>query len=243
MNIDSRLMEAINRIKDELLRNKMLDLLNSLSIRVGEKSFSGLPLIESPASKAYHHSYPGGLIDHILSMLNIAMALCDSVENIYGGEVNRDFIICGVILHDILKPLTYELKDNGKYIFSPLGERLDHLTLVVSELLKRNFPIDLIHIVASSHGQGSPISPKTIEALICHIADEADSKLNGEILNAAKYLIKETTGETWEGINSRTAMKILTLKAKGGWEGLRAGIESTKKNPDTEVKSWQQKSE
>ncbi|MEM2272851.1 MAG: HD domain-containing protein [Candidatus Bathyarchaeia archaeon] len=237
MNIDHKLMEAINGIRDESLRSKMLDLLSSLSVKVGEERFAGLPLAEAPASRSYHHSYPGGLIDHILSMLNIALALCDSVENIYGGKVNRDFVVCGIILHDIFKPLTYEQKDNGRYIFSPLGERLDHLTLVVSELLRRDFPIDLIHVVASSHGEGSPISPKTIEALICHLADEVDSKLNGEILNAAKYLVREATGEVWEKMDSKTALKILALKTGGGWDGLKAGIESLKKNMDDKQKS------
>ncbi|MEM2320305.1 MAG: HD domain-containing protein [Candidatus Bathyarchaeia archaeon] len=228
MSIDPRLMEIINRIRDESLRRKMLDLLSDISVRLGGREFTGLPLAESPASRAHHHSYPGGLIDHILSMVNIGLALCDSVENVYGGEVNRDYVVCGVILHDIFKPLTYGMKSDGTYIFSQLGERIDHLTLIVSELLNRDFPIDLVHVVASSHGQGSPISPKTIEALICHIADETDSRLNGEILNAAKYLVRETTGETWERMDSKTAMKIIAQKARGGWEGLRAWIESIK---------------
>ncbi|MEM1514657.1 MAG: HD domain-containing protein [Candidatus Bathyarchaeia archaeon] len=229
MSSDPRLIKIIDKIRDESLKMKMLDLLNNLSVKFGEREFTGLPLAESPASRFYHHSYPGGLIDHILSMLNIAMALCDSVENVYGGEINRDYVICGIILHDIFKPLIYKVKSDGTYIFSDLGERLDHLTLIISELLKREFPLDLIHIVASSHGQGSPVSPKTIEALICHIADEADSKLNGEILNAAKYLIKETTGETWERIDSKTATRIITMKTKEGWEALKAEIELIKK--------------
>ena len=226
--LDPRLRRAINKIKDEKLREKILELVNDLSINIGGKSYSGLPLDEAPASRFYHHSYPGGLIDHLLSVINIAMAICDSVENIYGGKVNRDLVISGVILHDIFKPLTYERKEDGKYRRSLLGERMDHLTLAASELLRRGFPLDLIHIVAASHGQASPITPKIIEALICYIADEADSKINGEALNAAKYLIKEETGESWDGIDSKTAFKILMLKAESGWKGLKEKIESLK---------------
>ncbi|MCX8170818.1 MAG: HDIG domain-containing protein, partial [Candidatus Bathyarchaeota archaeon] len=179
-----------------------------------------------PASRFHHHSYSGGLIDHILSTMNIALALCRSIEKIYGGKVDRDLVIGGVILHDIMKPLTYEKKNDGSYRNSPLGERLDHLTLLVSEMLKRNFPLKLIHIVAASHGQAGPISPKTVEALICHIADEADSKMNGEVLNAARYLIKESIGESWDRIDSKTAFKVLAWKAEGGWDGLRSEIEA-----------------
>lgn len=243
MDIDPRLMNVIGMIRDETLREKIVSLLRDISIRLGGKEYTSLPLSESPASRRYHHSYPGGLIDHVLSMVNIALALCDSVEKVYGGEVNRDYVICGIILHDIFKPLTYEVKSNGGYVFSQLGERIDHLTLVVSELLKRDFPLDLVHVVAASHGEGSPISPKTIEALICHIADEADSKLNGEILNAAKYLVKEATGEVWERVDSRTALKIIALKAKRGWEELRAGIESIKREMMARLKASSQESE
>ncbi len=226
--MDPKLKKIINKIKDEALRKRLLEFLDNLSVEINGKSYVGLPLKEAPASRFYHHSYPGGLVEHILSVINIAMALCNSVEKIYGGKVNRDLVISGVILHDIFKPLTYEKKNNGTYRNSPLGERLDHLTLVVTELVRRGFPLDLIHIVAASHGQASPITPKTIEALICHIADEADSKMNGEVLNAAKYLIREVTGESWDKIDSKTAFKILMLKAEGGWEGLKKEIERLK---------------
>jgi len=224
--LNPKLKRVINRIKDNTLRENLLKFLEDLSVKINDKSYTGLPLEDAPASRFYHHSYPGGLMEHILSVVKIAMALCDSVEEIYGGKVNRDLVICGVILHDIFKPLTYESKNSGGYRNSPLGERLDHLTLVTTELIRRGFPLDLVHIVAASHGQASPITPKTIEALICHIADEADSKMNGEVLNAAKYLVKEATGEPWDGINSKTAFKILELKAEGGWEGLKKGIKS-----------------
>lgn len=222
--MNSKLKRIIDKIKDESLRNKILELLSDLSARFGDSSYSGMSIEETPASRFHHHSYPGGLLEHTLSTINIAMAICDSVEKIYGGRVNRDLVIGGVLLHDIFKPLTYERKENGTYRNSPLGERVDHLTLAASELIRRGFPLDLIHIVAASHGQAGPISPKTIEALICHIADEADSKMNAEVLNAAKYLVKEATGEVWDKMDSKTAFRVLMLKADGGWEGLKKNI-------------------
>ncbi|MBS7623982.1 HDIG domain-containing protein [Candidatus Bathyarchaeota archaeon] len=227
--LDPRIRRIINRIRDESLRKKILAFLSDLSVEINGERYSGLPLAEAPASRSHHHSYPGGLIEHILSTINIALALCDSVERIYGGRVDRDLVIGGVVLHDILKPLTYYEKDGGSYRNSPLGERLDHLTLLVSEMLKRNFPLSLIHIVAASHGQAGPISPKTIEALICHIADDADSKMNWEVLNAAKYLVREVTGEPWDRMDSKMAFMILAWKAEGGWEGLKSQIEEFKR--------------
>lgn len=226
--LNPRLKKVVNKIKDKSLRRMTLKFISDLSVTVEGKLYMGLPLEEAPASKYHHHSYPGGLLEHTLSTINVAMALCDSVENIYGGKVNRDLVISGIILHDLFKALTYDRREDGTYRNSPLGERLDHLTLAASELIKRGFPADLIHIIVASHGESGPVSPKTIEALICHVADEADSKMNFEILNAARYLVREVTGESWDKMDSKTAFKVLMLKAEGGWEGLKKGVESVK---------------
>ncbi len=99
------------------------------------------------------------------------------------------------------------------------------MTLAVSELTRRGFPLELIHIVAAHHGEAGPMSPKTVEALICHLADMADSRLNGEVVRAARYLVREATGQAWGTIDSETAFAIVQSKASGGWNGLRATVE------------------
>jgi 7,8-dihydroneopterin 2',3'-cyclic phosphate phosphodiesterase len=226
--LDARIRKVVKKIRDETLRQKVSEFLNDLTVEVEGKTHVGMMLEKAPASRFRHHSYPSGLIEHILSAVSIALSLCDSVEKIYGGKVDRDLAIAGVLLHDILKPLTYDVKEDGSYISSPLGERLDHLTLIISKMIKRGLPLDLIHTVASSHGESGPITPKTVEALICHLADVADSQLNGEVLNAAKYLIKEA-GESLEIKDSRTAFRIINSKATGGWSLLRCTVEKIKK--------------
>jgi len=220
------LRNLVNRIKDEKLRRKVSEFLeDSISVEIGGKTYVGMPLQESPAARFRHHSYPSGLFAHILSSTRIASTMCDSVEKIYRGKVNRDMVIAGLILHDILKPLVYEEKGDRTYRHSPLGEKVDHLTLITSELIKRGFPLELIHIVASHHGEAGPATPKTVEALICHLADWTDSQMNGEVLKAAKYLVREVTGEFWEKMDSKTAFDIVHSKASGGWNGLRETIE------------------
>lgn len=220
------LSKLLNRIKDEKLRGKVSEFLeDSISVEIGGKTYAGMPLHESPAARFRHHSYPSGLLAHILSSTRIALTMCDSVEKIYRGEVNRDMVIAGLILHDILKPLVYEEKGDRTYRHSPLGEKVDHLTLVTSELIRRGFPLELIHIVASHHGEAGPVTPKTVEALICHLADWADSQMNGEVLKAAKYLVREVTGEFWEKMDSKTAFDIVHSKVSHGWNGLRETIE------------------
>jgi len=225
--LDPRLIEAINKIRDESLKETVLDLVKEPSLNLSGALYKGLRVEDSPASLSRHHSYPGGLLEHILSTLRIALTLCDCVEEIYHGKVNRDLVIAGVVLHDILKPLMYVARDDGGYESSPLAERVDHLTLITSELVRRGLPLEIVHVVCAHHGDAGPISPKTLEALICHVADVADSTLNGKVLRAAKHLIKEVTGQPVEVIDSKTAFELVHLKAKEGWEGVRKALKGS----------------
>ena len=230
MKLDERLRKLVEKIKDESLREKVMELLENPTIEIEGKKFSGLPLESSPAGISRHHSYPGGFVEHVLASAEIALALCKVVRKIYRGKVNQDYVLAGVILHDIFKPLTYVEGENGGYMASPLGEKLDHLTLAVAELIRRGFPLEVVHIVCAHHGyEAGPIGPKTVEALIVHLADVADSRLNGEVLRAAKYLVLKATGEEITRLTPKEAFKIVQIKASEGWEGLKRLVEKMRK--------------
>jgi len=220
-------MEIIDQIKDPTLRNVVRELVlrPTLSLKMKELRGAKLSVLTSPAGKTRHHSYPKGLLEHIISTSKVALALSDSVEKIYQGKVDRDLVLAGVLLHDLFKPLTYVEKEDGTYGLSPLGERLNHLTLVLCELYKRKVSIELLHIVASHHGRAGPISPKTIEALILHVADIADATLNGEVLSAAKFLAKECAGEEVNFTSSKEAFEIVYTKQSKGCKGVRKVLE------------------
>jgi putative nucleotidyltransferase with HDIG domain len=221
-----QLDKLVNKIKDETLREKVAQFLENPTIEIGGKVYMGMPLDISPAGMSRHHSYPGGFIEHVVSTTEIALSLCKVVERVYRGKVDRDLVVCGAILHDIFKPLTYEVEENGTYKSTPLAERLDHLTLIVSEMVRRGFPLDLIHIVCAHHGgEAGPIWPRTIEALVCHLADVTDSRLNGEVLRAARYLSREATGERLEIVSSKEAFEVVNSKVVGGWDGVKETVE------------------
>jgi len=226
LDLDSRLRKIVDRIKDKSLRKKVIEFAENPSIEIDGKVYTGMPLDAAPAGLSRHHSYPGGLIAHVIGATEIALALCDVVEKVYRGKVDRDLVLAGVILHDIFKPLTYEMAEEENYRMTPLAERIDHLTLIVTELVRRGFSLDLTHIVCAHHGgQAGPIWPRTVEALICHLADLTDSRLNGEVLRAARYLSREATGEELERINSEEAFEIVHSKVVDGWEGVRKAVE------------------
>jgi len=224
-----KLKALADKIRGKKLRKKVIELLENPTFEINGKKFSGLPLDVSPAGLSHHHCYSGGYIEHVVSTANLAIAMCKSVEKVYHGKVNRDLVIAGVLLHDIFKPTTYIVKENGSYTSSRLADYLDHLSLVTSELVRRGFPLELIHVVSAHHGDYGPIRPRTVEALICHLADLMDSRLNGKVLNAAAYLTRRAVGEELRGLTSKEAFEIVHSKSVGGWEGVAKSVEEIKR--------------
>jgi putative nucleotidyltransferase with HDIG domain len=223
-----KLEALIRKIRDEKLREKVVKLLENPVFEVNGKTYSGLPLTISPAGLSHHHCYPGGYIEHIVSTTNLALALCNSVEKVYHGKVNRDLVVAGILLHDIFKPVTYSVNENGSYSSTSVADYMDHLSLVISELVRRGFPLELIHVVSAHHGDYGPIKPHTVEALICHLADLLDSRLNGEILSAAAYLAKKAVDEELRGLTAKEAFEIIHSKVTEGWDGVAKTVKKIK---------------
>lgn len=209
-------------IKDSQLRGMVNELLTDPP---GGLPQPALPLDTCPAGAYQHHSYPGGLVQHTLSVFKIAMTLCDIIEELYTGEVDRDLVKAGSILHDVMKTYCYEPNGSGGFHTSEYGGMVDHLTLLVAEMHKRGYPTDLIHVVAGHHGDVGPTKPKTLEALIVSVADQADSDLNGKLLRAAEYLLRRS-GEQRPQLNSaHDALRVVAAKSREGWPGVQRLVE------------------
>lgn len=223
--LNAQLRKLVNKINDKSLRKRTVELLENPTFEVNGKVFSGLPLEIAPAGRSHHHAYRGGYIEHVVSSSNIALALCDSVEETYKGKVNRDLVVAGMLVHDLFKPQTYTVDKEGFYGSTPIADFLDHLSIATAELVRRGFPLELIHIVAAHHGEYGPTRPRTIEALVCHLADFTDSRLNGEVLNAAAYLSRRSHGQELHGMTSKEAFEIVNSKAVEGWEGVAEALD------------------
>jgi len=141
--------------------------------------------LDSPAATSVHHAYKGGLIEHSLDVVKLAKTIRSNYPDM---EINDDILIAGALLHDIGKTKEYLLASSG-IERSGSGEMLGHIVMGI-EMLDRyaekieTFPGDVLmeinHIILSHHGEiewGAPIKPKTIEAMIVHSADNADSKI------------------------------------------------------------------
>lgn len=134
------------------------------------------------AGKTIHHAYKSGLLEHILSCSTLAYSLSAHYQ------VNKNYVVAGAILHDLCK--IYELTDNVNVEYTEEGKLVGHLVKGL-EIVDRfsykisNFPrntkMHLKHILLSHHGEyeyGSPKIPQTKEAMLVHLVDLMDSKMN-----------------------------------------------------------------
>jgi len=139
---------------------------------------------KAPAAKMYHHAYIGGLLEHSLAVVRLCSFLCDQYP-----EMDRDLLITAAILHDVGKVRAYTA---GPILdFTDEGKLIDHLVegvLMVQGAIDgiEGFPRDLrnclLHAILAHHGaleRGSPVVPKTLEALALHHADWLDGSIRG----------------------------------------------------------------
>ncbi len=136
----------------------------------------------APASLYLHHSWVGGLIEHVCTVLDLAETLCRHYP-----ELDRDLLITGVLLHDVGKVREYQWQTDIDR--TDEGRLLGHLVLgdeMVAEKIKQipDFPQELAmrvrHMLISHHGTGewgAPRPPMTLEAAALHFLEFADAQL------------------------------------------------------------------
>lgn len=184
-----------------------------------------LPLEVCPAGAYQHHSYVGGLLQHTASVVRVSLTLCEIVEEYYEGSVDRDCVVSGALLHDVMKCYCYEESGEAGFRTSDFGGRVDHLSLMVGEMIARGFPWGVVHVVASHHGDVGATKPKTLEALIVSLADLIDSEFNGKLLRAAEYLLRRVGEGRPKLLSGGEAVEVVGVKDREGWDGLRRLVE------------------
>ena len=144
-------------------------------------------LSQAPAGVKNHHAYQGGLLHHVVSL----MELVDVVAPKY-PDVDRDLVLIGVLLHDLSKidELSYEkgveYTDEGQLVghlvmgVELLGKMIRDWEAANSDVFPKDLAIQLKHLIVSHHGEyefGSPKLPMTLEAVMLHFLDNMDAKL------------------------------------------------------------------
>lgn len=170
----AKLLERVARIPEGPLRQLLLAVTGDANIAPRFKL--------APAATAFHHAYLGGLLEHVLSLVELGDQVCDHYP-----ALDRDLVLAGLVLHDLgkLEELSYE----RGFHYTTRGQLIGHITIGLELVQSKmraipDFPAPLKdrieHVILSHHGKfefGSPKEPAFPEALVVHYLDDLDSKL------------------------------------------------------------------
>ncbi len=149
------------------------------------------------AARKNHHARRGGLVEHVAQMMRCAVAIAAMYP-----QLNRDLMIAGVLFHDCGKLWENAYAESGFTMpYNLTAEMLGHIPLgleLVNKLWRDMLEssaaaewttlepaseivrLHLLHLIAAHHGThefGSPVLPKTPEAVVLHHVDNIDAKL------------------------------------------------------------------
>ena len=155
-------------------------------------------LLVSPGGKSIHHAYCGGLLEHTLGVLNV----CRSMSDLY-PQLDRELLMVAATFHDLGK--AFELSHGMSREYTSPGKLLGHIHMGLEVLepflqkskLEPGLILHFKHLILSHHGQydyGSPKLPMTTEAMVLHMADNLDAKINTMTL-----ALNDTEAEAWSG--------------------------------------------
>jgi 3'-5' exoribonuclease len=148
------------------------------------------------AARNYHHARRGGLVEHTAQMMRTALAIAPLYP-----ELNVDLLLAGILFHDCGKLWENQLPENGFVMgYDERGELMGHISIgleLVNSLWRKlsaenaetwknltppseDVRLHLLHLIGAHHGEaqfGSPVSPKTPEAMAIHYIDNLDARL------------------------------------------------------------------
>ena len=173
--------KMFSELNDILRQIKNPHLSRLLSTIFAREDFARV-FCEAPAAKSVHHAYIGGLLEHTLNVVRTCVALADLYP-----QIDRDLLLTSATLHDVGKMEEYTWVGSVK--ISDAGHLVGHIvsgTMLVKEVADTVDGFDpmlslaLQHMILAHHGFkefGSPKLPKSIEAVMLHMADDLDAKV------------------------------------------------------------------
>lgn len=177
----------------------------------------------APAAKGFHHFGIRGLVWHSVEVCETVLALARSTAA--GELIDTDALVVGALLHDVAK--TREYRWRGTPIdFSRTALLTYHtanggvLTMLAAERAREELAAagvtreaveHLVHVQLSHHGVrefGSPVEPRTLEALLIHHADNASAKVRMMLDDLASAPADADGWVTPTGWNRKPVLRI-----------------------------------
>ena len=131
----------------------------------------------------HHHPARGGFLKHLVTVAEMSMDVLP-----YYPALDRDLVLCGLLLHDI--GMVEGINDDLQPGYTDAGRLIGLVALSVDILREasssfKNFPEDILlkleHIILSHEGGGNPGvlgTPRFPEALFVHYMDTLDARMN-----------------------------------------------------------------
>jgi 3'-5' exoribonuclease len=182
------------------------------------------------AARNYHHARRGGLVEHTAQMMRLAAAIAP----LY-AQLNLDLLLAGILFHDSGKLWENYLPETGFTMgYDERGELIGHISigLELVNSLWRNLQspenieawkglapssedvrLHLLHLIGAHHGEmelGSPVYPKTPEAMALHYIDNLDARL--EMFFAGYLTAKPLAARIFERVRPLPANLIKPLE-------------------------------
>jgi 3'-5' exoribonuclease len=170
--LDGFLEHLAGEVADRRFRGFLDGLLDDASLRAA--------LRRAPCTRAGHHAYLGGLLEHTVAVASLAVEVCQ-----VHSRLSQDLLLTAAIVHDLGR--TREFTYGAEIGLSEEGRLLGHLVIgerLISEragMLDDTRRLALLHCVLCHHGPtGAPGGRfASVEALTLYRLNALDASVKG----------------------------------------------------------------
>ncbi|MCZ6703549.1 MAG: HD domain-containing protein [Ignavibacteria bacterium] len=162
-----KIWPEINWLKDEELRNKVLDCwvyaIEQSKLDIDDLNTIPFSLLLKDCNVTF--------MNHKRTAVQLSVDIAKRMKENFGDEISidMDILIAGAILIDVGKLFEYD-KVDGKLTTSHIGKLLRHPFSGVALADRFDLPPEVQHIIAY-HSKEGDVGKRTVEAIIVHHAD------------------------------------------------------------------------
>ncbi len=149
----------------------------------------------APCTRAGHHAYLGGLLEHTVAVATLALEVCQ-----LHVRLNQDLLLTAAIVHDLGR--VREFVYGAEIGLSEEGRLLGHLVIgerMISEragMLDDRRRLELLHCVLSHHGASGAPGGRfgSVEALTLYRINALDASVKGAFEHGLGLGLEPTPG-------------------------------------------------